>query len=568
MPAAGGASPRKGGQRGRNMPPLSLPNPEELLVETGVDHSGPLTNDSMLGTPTSAREIRARPIDVDKEIPLLFVDDGDPSGGLTPSSSNAELHGSIPASRQDSRGGLSGGGLAGASSTLIVNSSHGALGGISLATALAGNPNAIAIAKAESLAADINIPKCEPDPNYEAPPAARRFRLPVGFLQYKPHPSHERIIEYELDKEDLEWLTAFNVGARQILIDEDRLEEAMDILEKAAFRALHASTPSLLYKHQPPLPITANSGYASTGTGRGGGRGGGAQGNGGVASAARRDLKRSSGHSSSPGRSPKAPKAPKPDRPPPPSDAELAGLPAGLCRRYQQGRCHKGRSCKWKHEMWPELQLRWEAWQKPAKAAAAAAASSAESDAAVAAFPPPTTSGGVAQHTHLSLEALAAKAEDDPLGALALEELGVTSALELVPPSLVPPGMRGMQHRPPASAQSPLVPAGAGGRSLLSTGNGFSLGAQIMGARVAASAWGARALPSRCPTTATAATRSRRSSPSLPAASQARWRRRWSRSSAWTPPLTICSLPRLRGWPTRPPRRKASPQRRRPPSWE
>ena len=199
MPAAGGASPRKSGQRGRNMPPLSLPNPEELLVETGVDHSGPLTNDSMLGTPTSAREIRARPIDVDKEIPLLFVDDGDPSGGLTPSSSNAELHGSIPASRQDSRGGLSGGGLAGASSTLIVNSSHGALGGISLATALAGNPNAIAIAKAESLAADINIPKCEPDPNYEAPPAARRFRLPVGFLQYKPHPSHERIIEYELD---------------------------------------------------------------------------------------------------------------------------------------------------------------------------------------------------------------------------------------------------------------------------------------------------------------------------------------------------------------------------------
>ena len=54
------------------MAPLALPNSEELLVETG-----PPTDSASfgLGSPQSAREIRARPIDIDKEIPLLFVDD-------------------------------------------------------------------------------------------------------------------------------------------------------------------------------------------------------------------------------------------------------------------------------------------------------------------------------------------------------------------------------------------------------------------------------------------------------------------------------------------------------------
>ena len=61
---------------------------------------------------------------------------------------------------------------------------------------------------------------------------------------------------------------------------------------------------------------------------------------------------------------------------------------------------------------------------------------------AAAAFPPPTTSGGtVVQHQFKSLDLLSPKEEDDPLGEMALEELGVKSALELVPPSLVPPGM-------------------------------------------------------------------------------------------------------------------------------
>ena len=35
-----------------------------------------------------------------------------------------------------------------------------------------------------------------------------------------------------------------------------------------------------------------------------------------------------------------------------------------MCRRYQQGKCHKGRSCKWRHEYWSVLQQRWDEWAK------------------------------------------------------------------------------------------------------------------------------------------------------------------------------------------------------------
>ena len=53
--------------------PLSLPADGELFVETGPPTD---SHHSLgLGSPQSAREIRARPIDIDKEIPLMFVDD-------------------------------------------------------------------------------------------------------------------------------------------------------------------------------------------------------------------------------------------------------------------------------------------------------------------------------------------------------------------------------------------------------------------------------------------------------------------------------------------------------------
>lgn len=65
------------------------------------------------------------------------------------------------------------------------------------------------------------------------------------------------------------------------------------------------------------------------------------------------------------------------NRPPAPTDLELLELPVGMCRRYQQGRCHKGRACKWKHEFWSVLQARWDEWHRQ-RACAAAGGSSAD----------------------------------------------------------------------------------------------------------------------------------------------------------------------------------------------
>ena len=448
------ASPRKSSHRDRSaqLLGLSLPN-DELLVETG-----PPTDSLGMGSP-AAREIRARPIDVDKEIPLLFVDDEAPGSSLTPSSSMHEIYNfPVSATRQPSAGSS---GFAGLSS-------------MSLASALATSPGG-AFMTQSTLPADINIPQCYADPTWDAPLAARRFRLPQVFLSYKPMPGSERLVEYELDHEDVDWLHEFNQSARQILLSEDGLEEALDTLEKASFQALHASSLAARL-HQPPAMMLSHGGYLS---GHGGatppGRAGSSREGGG---SSRRESKRPSLSLPSPQRSPKMPKPPKPDRPPPPSDQELLHLPAGLCRRYQQGRCHKGRSCKWKHEMWPELQMRWEAWQHPPGAAiapASAAASSSIPAAVPVAFPPPTTSGGPAQHHQLALDVLHSK-EDDPLGALALSELGVTSALELVPPDLVPSAMVARAAAATAAALTNGLGGGANsGGGADSDGGAFSL---------------------------------------------------------------------------------------------
>ncbi|EOD23504.1 hypothetical protein EMIHUDRAFT_123683, partial [Emiliania huxleyi CCMP1516] len=47
------------------------------------------------------------------------------------------------------------------------------------------------------------------------------------------------------------------------------------------------------------------------------------------------------------------------------TDAKLVGLPAGLCGQYQQGLCHKGGKCKWRHELWPGLQERLRMAKRP-----------------------------------------------------------------------------------------------------------------------------------------------------------------------------------------------------------
>ena len=159
------------------------------------------------------------------------------------------------------------------------------------------------------LAADIRIPQCK-DVGFEAPPVARRFRLPSNFLVYRPLPAYEKVAEYELDADDLAWLIELNAGNKPPLLDEDRMEECMDALEKASFKALHgaAQAQRTLYANQPPLPLLSDASQhragASTGSphhGEGGGTGTGR----------RKEAKRSASYHASPQRSPKAPKAPR-----------------------------------------------------------------------------------------------------------------------------------------------------------------------------------------------------------------------------------------------------------------
>ena len=490
--AAGPSSPKiggRGGQRGRpnsGMAPLALPGESDLFVDTGP----PTDSQSFgLGSPTSARQIRDRPIDVDKEIPLLFVDDTEgvpptPGADGASSSNAAAFGGALPASRQNS---------AGLASALLSSQS----------------PYALAQLSSSVLPQDIRIPQCVANPNWEAPPVARRFRLPNKLLTYRPQAGHERVAEYELDSADLAWLARLNDGLlrSQIVLDEERMEEAMDTLEKSSFRALHGAAHAHRTLYAPPVPtplLHASGGYhggssphrasshaLSSSSGHGHHGGGHGEGTG-----RRKEAKRASSSMPSPQRSPKHHKQSKPDRPPPPSDTELIHLPAGLCRRYQQGRCHKGRSCKWKHEVWPELQLRWEQWQsgnaaaaapasggtertsaaaaaQAAAAAAAAAASEAHARAQAAAhaassFPPPTVAVGTAQQQFKSFHLLPPKDDDDPLGEMALSELGLASALELVPPSLVPPGMveREAAARSHHAATRELSLMGGGGAGL------------------------------------------------------------------------------------------------------
>lgn len=394
----GASSPRKGSPRGRRLmesglPPLSVP-PDDVFVDPGpttATESPYFGAMSPLGTP---REIRARPIDIEKEIPLLFVDDSAEmmaSGSPYEGGSMAQV---APLSRQHSAGGMAG------SSLLNVLAPTAAGGG-----------------------ADINIPHCVLMASWEVPLAARKFRRPAQMIRYRPTPSHERVAEYELDDEDCGFLAELNSGCRQPLLDEDRLEALIDALEKSSFRALHqGQAQRLLLPTHAPLPVVpANSlepilPMSSSPAPR------------------RRDMKRPSAGLPSPTRPAKTAKQAKPDRPPPPSDTELLHLPAGLCRRYQQGRCHKGRSCKWKHEIWPELQARWGAWQNPDGGAAAPSASTLSP----AHLTHPSQLSQSHQSALSSIEALDAKStEDDPLGALALSELGVTSALEMLPPALV-----------------------------------------------------------------------------------------------------------------------------------
>ena len=370
------ASPR-GGSGGRvGLAPLSMP--DDLAVEsappTGADF-GP-------GSPlagSTVREIRARPLDIDKEIPLLFVDDGPLAEAPSPYAAAA-------AAIAPGEGGV----LAGVSASRQAS-----------ANAIGSRVSTSSPHMSTRDAGTVEIPQCVVTEGWEAPLAARKFKRPAHMIRFRSQPS-QNVVEYELDDEDLAWLAVFNQGSRQPLLDEEQLEVLLDTLEKASFKALHsASGQRLLLASHAPLPMMAPVHPKLV--------------------------------------SPKLPRHPKLDRPPPPTDLELANLPAGLCRRYQQGKCHKGRSCKWKHETWSELAARWERWQIPDSACGGAAGSSTAEPAAASAcaLASASGSGSTTKSAISQIECLSTKAEDDSLSSLFASELGVVSALELMPPALV-----------------------------------------------------------------------------------------------------------------------------------
>eukprot|EP00665_Eupelagonemidae_sp_cell47_P003374 gene3374-3751_t len=282
-------SPGKRRLRRDEASPSCLPPPDDAGDANSGRDSG-FASELMMGqSPMGAREIRARPIDVEKEIQLLFVAENEPCPPDGPAPS-------IPASRMSS-----------------VNSNG-----------MPGTPGVLASST------EITIPQCTVVDTVESIAAAKKFRRPTSqMIRHRTADIlalQEGIAEYELDDEDEAWLAEFNQGVRQPLLDEDRMEELMDALEKASFKALHgvALQAQRMQSSAPPLPSS-------------------------LGQSSRWESKRPL-HAGLPSPRPKAekkekkpkpPKAAKVDKHPPPSDHELINLPSGLCRRYQQGKCHK-----------------------------------------------------------------------------------------------------------------------------------------------------------------------------------------------------------------------------------
>ena len=136
-------------------------------------------------SPQSGREIRARPIDVERETPLVFVDDYEGIAADT----NPHLLVHIPASRTTS-------------------------------TASHFGTSAVAVPAIQTFV-EIAIPQYNavtPIDNV----VSQRFRRPHKHMIHGPSITDEfqTITEYELDHEDEAWLAGMNAGCKQPILDE------------------------------------------------------------------------------------------------------------------------------------------------------------------------------------------------------------------------------------------------------------------------------------------------------------------------------------------------------------
>ncbi|KAL1524070.1 hypothetical protein AB1Y20_018981 [Prymnesium parvum] len=308
-----GASPRANGNSSPRWRRTGAPKLNELLIETSPMEGGVAPSLAEAIGPVSpavgSREIRARPLDVDKELPLFIQDDAPPGADDTPLEPTLGLTPLAPLAPLERTSSLD--------------------------------------------ATDITVPVCRVVEMIGPP---RRFRRPPQLIRHKAT-YLSSVVEYEMDEEDWRWLERFNAAHLQPVLDADRFEEIIDVLEKTSFHALHGSAnsvppalPPLAPPKRPPPPPAA------------------------LTPRLPKPLKRVRATSSLSKPATKTNRPSRPERPPPPTDDELKDLPLGLCRRYQQGRCHKGRSCKWKHELWRRRSAAEMAQQQQAEAEAARAA--------------------------------------------------------------------------------------------------------------------------------------------------------------------------------------------------
>jgi len=260
--------------------PRAQPTPLPISIETAPDQLENDGGEAAVSPPISLREIRARPLDVDKELPLLFVDDDvladEPATSPVPPT---------PVARPDASG-----------------------------------------------AVPISVPQYAPACCDDSGMQLRRFRRPTHMIRQQ---STADKVEYEMDEADEAWLTHLNSrGARAPLLDCSRFEEMIDALERASFNAMHSqATGGADAWQQPTRQVSASAPAVQASSER----------------KARRLPKSPTGERD---------KTSKPEKLQPPADEELRELPAELCLRYQQGRCHKGRACRWRHEIWDFLQQR------------------------------------------------------------------------------------------------------------------------------------------------------------------------------------------------------------------